>query len=48
MLYGVHPWVGNTQLAMINNINTQPLKFPKKPEISENARDFIERALKIE
>lgn len=33
---------------MAEVITKQPLKFPKEPEISENARNFIQGCLKLE
>lgn len=48
MLYGRVPWSGKSEFELAEVITKQPLKFPKDPEISEHARNFIQGCLKLE
>jgi len=46
ILFAEVPWHARSELELIELIEKRPLQFPKKPEISANARKFIEGCLK--
>lgn len=47
MLYGRVPWSAKGEFELVQNILKNPLKFPKDPEVSENAKNFIQGCLKV-
>jgi serine/threonine-protein kinase ULK/ATG1 len=44
MLHGCTPWPANSELQLINAINTKPLTFD--PALSDKSKDFIKRCLR--
>lgn len=44
-LYGIFPWTGMTQRQLLEAIQTQKLKFPSKPEVSQELKDLISKML---
>jgi len=44
-LYGIFPWTGMTQRQLLEAIQTQKLKFPAKPEVSQELKDLILKML---
>lgn len=47
MLYGVTPWVGDSQVKLLQNIKTIPLKFPENPIRSKEVRELLRGMLKV-
>jgi [calcium/calmodulin-dependent protein kinase] kinase len=44
-LYGRCPFVGDSVADMLENVETQELEFPDEPDVSEAAKDLIQKML---
>ncbi|EAR96377.2 dual-specificity kinase domain protein (macronuclear) [Tetrahymena thermophila SB210] len=47
MLYGTTPWIGDSQVKLLQNIKSIPLKFPENPIRSKEVKDLLRGMLKV-
>lgn len=45
MLYGLPPFYSKVKNQMLDRIKNEELRFPSKPAISDEAKDFVAKCL---